>query len=800
MTVAYRALLPLLVTAIIIGTTLAQAAAPDWRRRAADSVAVIRGTEKVPGLHHRVRVQRDRWGIAHIYARDQHDLFFAQGFVTAQDRLFQMELWKRAGQGRLAEILGAAAVPRDINARRLRFRGDMTQEYRSYAPDTREILRAFTAGINAYIEALERAGHPGLPVEFRLAGFTPERWKPEDCLNRLAAYAMMSNASAELLHAQLVALLGAEKASGLFRFDPDARLDPAPGVDFSGFSPALLANIVGSDKRIPFPATSLEESNNWTVSGALTASGLPLLANDPHRVIAQPSLRYIVHLVAPGWNVIGAVEPALPGVAAGHNEHIAWGFTIFDLDQQDLYIELLNPSDSRQYWSAQGWTPVREQRETLRVRGAADMEVTLHFTRHGPIVWEDGNRALALRWVGAEPGTAGYLGALSLDRASNWQEFEQAMPRWKVPPENIVYADRAGNIGEHSTGLVPLRRNFNGLLPVPANGEYEWSGFIPNAELPHSYNPLAGFIATANQRTIPDGYAYAVGYEWTPPTRFERIAEVLDGARRAGHKLTLIDMETLQLDVVSLLARRLQALLREAPQPDAESARQAAELLLKWDGTLTADSPSAALYEVWTLQLRRAVTRRALPESAQGVMPAWSLYQVVLELSEPRAAVFGASAVPSRNALLRDTLQSAYRELSARLGTDPKAWSWGALHKVNFRHALDGVPGAASLLDRGPVERPGDGDVVQATEFGEESFEQTSGASYREIIDLSDWDNSVAINVPGQSGQPGSRHFDDLLPLWSSGRYFPLKFSSTAVDAVTSDLLILQPDAARGAH
>jgi len=223
---------------------------------------MIHGTEKIPGLHHSVRVQRDRWGIAHIHASDQHDLFFAQGFVAAQDRLFQMELWKRAGQGRLAEMLGPSAVQRDINALRLKYRGDITQEYRSYAPDTQEILQAFTAGINAYIADIQRPGHPGLPVEFSLAGFTPEPWKPEDCLNRLAAYAMMANASDELLHAQVVASLGAERASELFHFDPKARLDPAPGIDFSGLSPALLENVVGADSRVPFPASTLQESNN----------------------------------------------------------------------------------------------------------------------------------------------------------------------------------------------------------------------------------------------------------------------------------------------------------------------------------------------------------------------------------------------------------------------------------------------------------------------------------------------------------------------------------------------------------
>jgi penicillin amidase len=793
MTAAYRALPFLIVTAIITGASFARAAEPDWRQRALDSLAVIRGTDKVPGLHHSVRVQRDRWGVAHIYAGDQHDLFFAQGFVVAQDRLFQMELWKRAGQGRLAEILGPSALQRDMNARRLRYRGDMAQEYRSYSPDTLEILQAFTAGINAYIADIRRAGHPGLPLEFQLAGFEPEQWNPEDCLNRLAAYAMMANASDELLHAQLVTLLGADQASKLLHFDPETRLDPAPGVDLAGLSPALLENIVSSDRRIPFPATTLQESNNWTVSGALTATGKPLLANDPHRVIAQPSLRYIVHLVAPGWNVIGAVEPALPGVAAGHNEHIAWGFTIFGVDQQDLYLETLDPSDSKLYRTEHGWQAMREERETIHVRGAADVQAVLHFTRHGPVVWEDGRRALALRWAGAEPGTAGYLGALSLDRAHNWQEFERAMPRWKVPPENIVYADRAGNIGEHSTGLAPLRTNSNGLLPVPGTGEYEWSGFVPNAQLPHSYNPAAGFIATANQKTIPDSYLYAVGYEWAPPTRFERIHEVLEGAQRTGHKLTVHDMEALQLDVVSLLAQRMQVLLRQALGAQGGSAGKAAELILDWDGELRGDSPSAALYEVWTARLCTELTHRAVPDRMQGVLPTRSLYDVVLELSQPRAALPGTNPDAIRDALLRDTLHTAYEELSAKQGTDPRRWSWGELHRAYFRHTLDSVPGAASLFDRGPIERPGDGDVVQATNFEDGSFEQTSGASYREIFDLADWDHSVAINVPGQSGQPGSKHFDDLLPLWSSGQYFPLQYSPAAVDAVTTDLLTLEP-------
>jgi penicillin amidase len=409
--------------------------------RAEAVLADIRGTVKARGLHQRVRVQRDRSGVPHIYASDAHDLFFAQGFVVAQDRLFQMELWKRAGQGRLAEILGPTAVERDAQSRRLRYRGDLQAEYSSYAPDALPILRAFTDGINAYIKIISQPRGRGLPIEFQIAGFVPEPWTPEDCVNRLAAYSMMGNASSELLHAQLVALLGAEQATALFTFDPAVRLTPAPGIDFSGLSPALLQYVTSSDMRIPFPATSMQESNNWTVSGTMTATGKPMLANDPHRIIAQPSLRYIVHLVAPGWNVIGAGEPGLPGVAAGHNEHIAWGFTIFGLDQQDLYLETLDPAQPNRYKTPLGWQTVEERIENIGVRGAPAVTLRLRYTRHGPVLWEDGKRALALRWVGAEPGTAGYLGSLSLDRARNWAEFEDAMPRWKVPSENIVYAD-----------------------------------------------------------------------------------------------------------------------------------------------------------------------------------------------------------------------------------------------------------------------------------------------------------------------------------------------------------------------
>jgi penicillin amidase len=605
----------------------------------------------------------------------------------------------------------------------------------------------------------------------------------------MAAYAMTGNAGSELRNAALVQKLGAAKAGSLLELDPEVALDPAPGADFKGLTPTLLQNLVGSDSRIDFPPRTLQESNNWTVSGALTQSGKPLLANDPHRVIAEPSLRYMVHLVAPGWNVIGAGEPSLPGVALGHNERIAWGFTIFGLDQQDLYLEELNPANPLQYKTERGWQEMRVEKDTFAILGGPPVQVDLKFTRHGPVLWENGNRALTLRWVGSEPGTAGYLGSLAVDRAQNWQRFESAMPRWKVPSENIVYADIDGNIGEHSVGLAP-HRDWTGLLPVPGSGNYEWSGFVATSELPHFFNPKAGFVATANHRMIPNDYPYKVGYEWAPPYRVSRVTQVLSAARDAGAKVNIDDMEHLQTDVYSLPAHELIALLRTTAGDHPDSN---AQLMLHWDAKLDRDSAAAALYELWLKELTASVTTKVAPASVWPLIGTFEPPFVLRHLSHPNEEVFGPNPETVRNHLLLDSLQSAAASLAKIEGTDPKRWSWGKLHTVSFRHPLDRTAGVAALTDLGPLPRPGDEYVVNATGSDGDDFAQTSGASYREILDTSNWDRSVAINTPGQSGQPGSPHYADLLPLWDAGQYFPLAYSREAVDKIAVEKLVLQP-------
>lgn len=751
----------------------------------------IRGSMHVPGLQQPVTVLRDRWGVAHIYAQDQHDLFFAQGFVAAQDRLFQMELWRRSGQGRLAEILGPSLLFRDINARLLSYRGDMSAEYASYAPDTKQILEAFSEGINAFIATRTRPGGTGLPAEFQWAGFKPEPWKPEDCLNRMAAFSMTGNAFSELHDAELVSALGAEKATQLVHMDPQVKLDPAPGLELSGLAPGLLRYLVGSDSRVEFPPYYLEGSNNWTVSGRLTASGAPLLANDPHRVLAVPSLRYMIHLVAPGWNVIGAGEPALPGVALGHNQHIAWGFTIFGSDQQDLYVERINPTNPLEYATDRGWARMEVRRESFQVRGGQDVIVDLKFTRHGPVLWQDERRALALRWVGVEPGTAGYLSSLSIDRAENWQDFSKAAARWKVPSENFVYADTKGNIGEYSVGLSPVR-HWTGMLPVPGTGGYEWDGFVPFEQLPHSYNPERGFAATANNKMIPDNYPYKIGYQWYPPYRVNRVEQFIQEAAAGGRKLTTGDFKKLQSDAVCLPARELIALVRQVV---GEHPTAAEDLLLNWDGVLSEHSAAGALYETLVPELKVAIIHRAAPERLWAALQAsdWELDQVLGYLSHPSVDILGAPPEQQRNQLLHDSVMAAAKKLSQLQGPDPAKWSWGQLHQIKFRHALDQSPGVASLTDLGPLPRSGDGDTVGATGWYGGSYEQVAGASYREILDVADWDQSFAINTPGQSGQPGSPHYSDLLRLWQEWQYFPLAYSHDAVEKITTDRLLLEP-------
>ena len=735
----------------------------------------------IPGLEKPVEILRDKWGVPHIYAQTANDLFFAQGFITARDRLFQLDVWRRQNSGYLAEVTGPSALARDRIARLVRFRGDWNAEWAAYAPDARQIATSFTSGINAYIDSLRG----NWPIEFKAAGFAPGKWTPEDTAARIAGLLMTRNTLREVQRAQDIVRFGLDNVQKYMPPDPPVKIEVPRGLDLAGITNDLLRDYSAAIGSIRFSpargfeliAATLERpdnmqgSNSWVVSGARSETGQPLLANDPHRPINLPSLRKTVHLVGPGWNVIGAGEAALPGIALGHNEEMGFGFTIVGIDQCDLYVERVNPSNPDEYLYKGAWRKMEVLNEEIAVKGEPrPRRVQLRYTQHGPVIAEDlgRHRVFALRWTGAEPGGAGYLGALRLARAKNWGEFQQAAAQYKVPSENLTYADRAGNIGWIASGLAPIRKGWHGLLPVPGDtGEYEWSGYLPADQHPRSFNPASGAIATANHNILPPNYPHMLGYEWAPAYRFDRVTEML----LDRPKFSVERFQQMQYDVHSHPARVFQAILRGwAPARGVLNEREQAALarLLNWDTQLNADSQDALLYELWIAKLHAFLFGQPL-----GSRVDQSIVLSTLRTKPDWRAVHSA-------------LRAALSDFDRRSAAAPNGGQWGSLHTVTFMHPVD-----VKSWHRGPYARPGDGNAVLAT--GGTNFRQTTGASYRQVLDLSDWDKSVMTNVPGEVGDPTSSYYDGLLEDWQAGRYHPLPYTRAAVEAATTERIRLVP-------
>lgn len=777
----------------------------------------------VSGLLKPVEILTDRWGIAHIYAENESDLFFAQGFNAARDRLFQFELWRRQATGTTAEILGSRALARDIGARLHMFRGDLKEELNHYHPRGQAIIEAFVAGVNAYIAETER--QPDLlPIEFELLGITPEPWTPAVVISRHQG--LVSNLTRELAYGRAVAAIGSGEVSELSWFrpgNPTLDLDPAIdgslltediletyrafrrpvrftpddiAVEYRGNQEAFnrLASLIPSELDLAEFGDAIG-SNNWVVGGSRTLSGYPLMANDPHRVQQAPSLRYWVHLVAPGWNVIGGGEPTLPGVSIGHNEYGAWGLTVFGQDNEDLYVYDTNPENAQQYRYRGSWEDMRVIEEQFIVEGElTKTSIELKFTRHGPVLYEDvaNRKAYALRAAWMDIGSAPYLASLRMDQATSWEEFRDACRYSRLPSENMVWIDTDKNIGYQAVGVSPIRPNWSGLVPVPGDGRYEWDGYLPIEDLPHVFNPEADYFATANNFMVPENYPYmnALHYTWGDEMRAVRLAEVLGSGRRH----TLVDMMQLQHDELSVPARNLVPLLDGVTITDTRIAAVRRQLL-DWDFVLDQRSTEAAIYVAWERQLLDRVTKLFIPQAVQELL-SLNMKRVIDWLSAPDGR-FGPDPVDGRNALLVDTLSEAISHLQSRLGPNMTQWQYG---DARYKHALIRHPLGAAVrsdlrdqLDVGPVSRGGYGRTVNNTGNGDN---QTSGASFRIIADSENWDNSVGTNSPGQSGDPDNAHYRDLFDLWARGQYFPIFYSREKVESVVEQTTNLEPAAA----
>ncbi len=769
----------------------------------------------VPGLSDPVEILVDEWGVPHLYASSRDDVFLAQGFNAARDRLFQIDLWRRRGLGRLAEVFGEQHLERDRAARLFLYRGDMRAEWLAYGSDTKRVVSAFVAGVNAFVR-LALADRSLLPPEFVELDYLPALWEPAD-VARIRSHGLFYNLEQEVARARTLRDFGPEVEDLRRVREPSAPLVVPEGLDLSLIPDDVLRVYrLATTQPVLSPAADEagprydpEGSNNWVLSASRTTTGRPILANDPHRTVTLPSLRYLAHLSAPGLDVIGGGEPALPGISIGHNGRIAFGLTIFAIDQEDLYVYRTNPEDRRQYWYEGGWSRMRVVQETVRSGPDEERTIELVFTRHGPVVFEDPDRgtAFAVRAAWLEPGMAPYLGSMDYMGSPDPDAFVTAMNRWGAPGENQVYAAADGTVGWQPAGLVPVRPNWDGTLPVPGDGRYEWDGFYDGDQLPSVRDPRGGWFATANQMNLPDDYPNAertVTYDWSAAVRHERIAEQLGSRER----WSVADCVALQTDYVSVPARRIVGALEQLLTSSTDARAQSGlELLRGWDGNEAPDSAAAALFEIWYRRHLRpgllgAALSRLVPEGRRvealarisPVEDTSSDCRVDLGLLLSPADRLGPDPALVLSGVLESSLASAWSHVQQLLGDDPAAWEWGSLHRARLRHPQAELlgPDHASWTALETVPRGGSGDTVGCCTYSQD-FSQTVGASFRLVIDVGGWDNSVAMNSPGQSAVPTNRHYQDLLQPWAQDGSFPLLYSRQRVLEHLDQRIVLRP-------
>jgi penicillin amidase len=756
----------------------AQAAAPpsSLDELARQSLATIDGNLKVPGLKQPVEIIRDQQGIPHIYAQNDDDLFFAQGYVMAQDRLWQLEMWRRWHEGRLAEVFGPKAFDYDARARLMMFRGPWdAKEWTNYHPDAERLFGAWANGLNAYV-----ATHAdNLPVEFKLTGITPDPWTAKTAALRWAQLNIDSTSGATTSELQLalnVKRLGVEAANRQSDPDPYEDLKVPDGLDLNLITDEVLAAARRGDgdplnpgvlpppqivdayrglvpntlaARLMPELQDPDGSNNWVVSGKLTASGFPIVSNDPHRTIEMPALRYFVHLEAPGWHVIGGGEPPFVGIDLGNNENMAWGVTFAGADEVDTYVEQTNPANPNETRFNDTWVPMRIVREEIKVKGEDKPRVVeLKYSKHGPVFYEDPARhvAFAVRSSDQEPGTAPYKGSFKFAQATSCEDFFDRALSWKLPSHNVICGDKKGNIALMVTGLAPVREGWSGRLPVPGTGQYEWKGF--RTDHPRVYNPPNGYIATANDNTQYPEYfkgrpMFFKNTRDLDVSRIARIRQLLDQQIAAHKPFTIADMERIQQDDYSLRAARDASLFKgwTAKDPDAEKARAMIE---QWDRVLTKDTVPGAIYVRWTTTDagRRAVSARGAQQQA----------------------------------LVEQGLSQALDRMTKDWGGDWSQWRYGRINESRLQHMF------IDQFSLKPVERPGGFNDVNAT-----------GANFRRIIDFSDLDKTMATNAPGESGQPGSPYYDNAREKLADGVYFNLPFTRQAVEKQAAHKLTLSP-------
>lgn len=759
----------------------------------------VDGGITVEGLESEVAIGRDDNGIPHLQAKNRHDLFFAQGFVHAQDRLWQMELNRRVASGRLSEMLGPVALETDRLIRTLGFHRLAENAWQKTSQQVKDDALAYTAGVNAYL----KSGAP-LPVEFSLLRHRPAPWVVFDSLTfgRMMSWLMTHGWAGELARAQLYEALDPERAAELFPHYPGTNPVIVPnGIEFNQLEPdGMLKAAAG-----PFLGRaegSGQGSNSWVIGPQRSATGHAILANDVHLPIPSPSLWYYMHLQADdGYHVTGVSLPGVPYIQIGHNDFIAWGITLAYTDCEDLFVEQFDPERPTFYQYKNEWQEAEVYEEQIPVKGRPDHTEKVIVTRHGPIiskVVDTKGQALALCSVPLTTCEA-FDGFPQLNQARNWDEFVAAVREIETPPLNIIYADREDNIGYYVSGLVPIREKGDGLTPRPGwTGEYEWQEYVPFEEMPHAFNPEKGYIVTANNKIVDDNYPHYLGSVWMNGFRAKRLEQLIT----TQEKVSPEDCRRFQMDFLCIpgleLVKRLEGV--ETADPGAALSLK---LLREWDGRLETDSVGGAVYQVLLARLTDVILVSQLgPQLTKSLLGAG-----VNEILSPITEFYGywpetllrlldmssTSWIPDREAALIRCLTETTAELRRLLGEEPAEWQWGRLHRITFNHVMGVQRPLDMVFSQGPYPIGGDTNTVTQTAVAPAgSFDNTAvSVSYRQVVDLSNLSNSFAMYAPGQSGHLASSHYGNFIESWLKGEYFKMIWSDEERATVVRHTLTL---------
>ncbi|MEK4247285.1 penicillin acylase family protein [Psychrobacillus sp. FSL K6-2684] len=730
---------------------------------------IIRGELAVDVLDEEVKVTRDQDGVPHLKAQSDADLYRAQGFVQAQDRLFQMDLARRQASGQLAEVVGKGALDTDKFFLTFSLRDAAEKSYAGYSDEAKQVLDWYSEGVNEFIDYAIKEGK--LSYEFKLLGYEPREWSPVDSLTigKFMAYDLGGNWSSLAIRHWAINEFEQEKAEELFITYPE---------DSPSIIEANLKNPVTVSGR--FDATVLPNefngSNNWVVSGEKTASGMPLLADDPHLGLSTPSIWYQMHLESPNQNVSGVIFAGIPGIILGHNEEVAWGVTNVGPDVQDLYIETPNPDNRTEFMYEGKWEKADIRKTNIKVKGEEDVPFEVVVTRHGPIISdvlfkeEEASGLFSMQWTALEP-TLELQAILRMNKSSNWDEFENALEDFHAPAQNFVFAAKDGTIAYKANGRIPLRKTGDGQLPVPGDSnEFGWTGYVPYNELPTVVNPEKGFIATANNEVVDDSYPYHITDFWAQSYRYERIAEVLEGK----DDVTKEDMMDLQMDQENLYAREFLASMVESveKQDSNEQYKDVLVMLKNWDQVDDKDQSAPLVFHKWMKQLPKTLFEGQMPEDVYAMLPGkGNISDQLLRKGYQNEASAWLEEYGGIDKWVYDSFVITVKEIEEDFGENEDKWKWGDFHQLTFDHPISSAsPILAYFLNPKPVPIGGSNITVQAAGYGEDGSVD-HGASWRFVADLSDLSEAYHIVGPGQVGHVKSDWYHSQVRDWADGNY-----------------------------